>query len=156
DSAAAFSHWTLSGVTLNSKLTALQLTPGKTALTCSANDIDGGKASYNASAGLCQGHDPLTAGSYNNGLSYYNGGSFYFGTAISPIVTPARLINSVIVSWNAATPVGTWLEVHIRTQQGGHWTHWYKLPIWASSFDAIHRHSIDGQSDASGSINTDT
>src|SRR5690348_1719910 len=62
DSAAAFSHWTLSGVTLNSKLTALQLTPGNTALTCSANDIDDGKASYNASAGLCQGHDPLAAG----------------------------------------------------------------------------------------------
>src|SRR5207244_2464394 len=70
DSAAAFSHWTLSGVTLNSKLTALQLTPGNNALTCSANDIDGGKVSYNASAGLCQGHDPLAAGSYNNGLSY--------------------------------------------------------------------------------------
>src|SRR5581483_203354 len=46
DNAAAFSHWTLSGVKLNSTSTALQLAPGKTALTCSANDIDGGKASY--------------------------------------------------------------------------------------------------------------
>lgn len=156
DNAAAFSHWTLSGVRLNPGNTALQLAPGKTALACSANDIDGGKASYNASAGLCQGHDPMTAGSYNNGLNYYNGGAFYFGTAVSPVVTPAHPINSVVVSWNATTPAGSWLEVHIRTLQGGHWTRWYRLPVWASSFDTVHRHSIDGQSDAGGSIDTDT
>src|SRR5581483_5261909 len=169
-SAAAFSQWTLSGVTLNSNskvLTsstspsspaspALQLTPSKMRQTCSASDIDGGKASYNASMGLCSGHDPVTAGSYNNGLNYYNGGNFYFGTAVSPMITPAHPINAVVVSWNAVTPVGTWLEVHVRAQQGGQWTHWYQLPIWASSFDAIHRHSVDGQSDAGGSISTDT
>ncbi len=156
DNAAAFSHWTLNGVTLNASTSNLQLTPGKTALTCSATDIDGGKASYNASAGLCSGRDPLAAGSYNNGQSYYNGGSFYFGTATSPIVAPAHPINSIVVSWKAATPAGTWLEIHIRTQQGGTWTHWYKLPVWASTFDPVQRHSIDGQADAGGSIDTDT
>jgi hypothetical protein len=155
DSVAAFSHWTLNGVTLNTSTSNLQLTPSKTALTCSATDIDGGRASYNASTGLCAGHDPLAAGSYN-GFSYYNGGDFYFGTATSPIVTPAHPINSIIVSWKAATPVGTWLEIHLRTQQGNTWTHWYKLPVWASTFDPVHRHSIDGQADAGGSINTDT
>ncbi len=156
ESAAAFSHWTLNGVTLDSSTSHLQLTPSKTALTCSATDIDGGQASYNANAGLCSGHDPSAAGSYNKDQNYYNGGNFYFGTATSPIVTPDQPINSVVVSWNAATPAGTWLEVHIRTQQAGAWTHWYNLPIWASTFDTIHRHSIDGQSDAGGSIDTDT
>jgi len=156
DSAAAFAQWTLHDVTLNPQIASLQLVPGKTALTCSRTDIDGGTASYNARVGLCAGHDPLAAGSYDNGLNYYNGGSFYFGTAVSPVITPAHPINSVVVSWNATTPTGTWMEVHIRTQQGSTWTHWYTLPIWASSFDTIHRHSIDGQSDVGGSISTDT
>jgi peptidase C39-like protein len=156
DNAAAFSHWTLNGITLNASTSNLQLTPGKTALTCSATDIDGGKASYSTSTGLCSGRDPLAAGSYNNGQSYYNGGSFYFGTATSPIVAPTHPINSIVVSWKAATPAGTWLEIHIRTQQGGSWTHWYKLPVWASTFDPVQRHSIDGQADAGGSIDTDT
>jgi hypothetical protein len=156
DSVAAFAQWTLHDVTLNPQTASLQLTPGKTALTCSRTDIDGGTASYNANVGLCAGHDPLAAGSYDNRLNYYNGGSFYFGTAVSPIITPAHPINAVVVSWNATTPTGTWMEVHIRTRQGSTWTHWYALPIWASAFDTIHRHSIDGQSDAGGSINTDT
>ncbi|MBO0790881.1 MAG: peptidase C39 family protein, partial [Ktedonobacteraceae bacterium] len=123
---------------------------------CSSTDIDGGTSGYNTSAHLCQGNDPLPAGSYNNGLNYYNGGSFYFGTAISPVQTPAQPVNSIVVSWNATTVSGTWIEVHIRSLQGGTWTHWYDLPIWANDFTTIHRHSVDGQSDQGGSIATDT
>src|SRR5579884_171794 len=121
DSVAAFSQWSLNGVVLNQQSTSLQLAPGKKALICSRTDIDGGATSYNVSAGLCTGRDPLAAGSYDKGLNYYNGGSFYFGTAVSPSITLAHPINSVVVSWNATTPPGTWMEVHIRTLQGSTW-----------------------------------
>jgi hypothetical protein len=45
---------------------------------CNTVDIDGGTASYNATAKLCAGKDPQAPGSYDKGLNYYNGGSFYY------------------------------------------------------------------------------
>ena len=126
-------------------------------LSCSPVDIDGGGAGYDASAGLCAGSDPLPPGSYNGGLNYYNGGSFYYGTMVSPIHTTSSPIDHVIASWNAATPAGTWMETHVRVdQKNSGWTHWYDLPIWASDFSTIHRHSINGQADTDGGVATDT
>lgn len=159
DSTGAFGSWALNGVAVggSSKNVAVQLAPSyKAALTCASTDIDGGAASYDARSGLCSGADPLPAGSYSGGLNYYNGGSFYYGTMVSPIHTTGAPINHVIASWNATTPVGTWMEVHIRVQQSSGWTHWYDLPIWANDFSTIHRHSINGQSDTDGGVATDT
>jgi len=156
--APAFASWTSNGVTASAHAgaTTLQLTPSKTALTCASGDIDGGAASFDSASGLCAGTDPMAPGSYGNGLNYYNGGSFYFGTFLSPVHTTAAPINHVIASWNATTPDGTWMEIHIRVLQGQGWTHWYILPIWASDFSAIHRHSVNGQGDTSGGVATDT
>ncbi len=160
DQVGQFAHWNLNGVKLHGDIfgrASLQLQPEHgSALSCTSDSIDGGAASYNASAGLCAGTDPKAAGSYDSGISYYNGGSFYFGTLTSPVVTTKQEITTVISSWDAVTPTGTWLEVHVRALQSGSWTHWYDLPIWASDFSTIHRHSVDGQSDAGGSIATDT
>ena len=160
DSPAAFGAWTLNGVAPVGSGTsfAMQLAPSSTTpLSCSSVDVDGGAASYDASAGLCAGTDPLPAGSYNNGLNYYNGGSFFYGTMVSPVHTTGSPINHVIASWNASTPAGTWMEVHIRVnQKNSGWTHWYDLPIWASDFSTIHRHSVNGQGDTDGGVATDT
>jgi hypothetical protein len=160
DTVVQFRQWTLNGVKLQGDIlgrASLQLQPDhKDALNCTSSDIDGGATSYNASAGLCAGTDPMTAGSYDNGLNYYNGGNFYYGTLTSPVITTKQQITTVISSWDATTPTGTWLEVHVRTLQNGSWTHWYDLPIWASDFSTIHRHSVDGQSDKGGLVATDT
>lgn len=160
DSASTFSGWTLNGVAPSGTGTefAMQLAPShSTALACSSTDVDGGSASYDANSGLCAGTDPLPAGSYNNGLNYYNGGSFFFGTMVSPVHTTGAPINHLIASWNAATPAGTWIEVHVRVnQKNSGWTHWYDLPIWASDFSTIHRHSVNGQADTDGGVATDT
>jgi len=125
-------------------------------LTCDASSIDGGTTSYNAQARLCAGTDPMAAGSYNDGMNYYNGGSFYYGTFVSPIHTVKQPITTIISSWNATTPDGTWTEVHVRILEDGSWTHWYDLPIWASDFSTIQRHSVDGQWDNTGGVATDT
>ncbi|HEY7416879.1 MAG TPA: peptidase C39 family protein [Ktedonobacteraceae bacterium] len=152
-----FAHWTLNGVAAHggAAQVMLRLAPGSN-LACNAVDIDNGSASYDTTAGLCAGTDPQAPGSYDNGINYYNGGSFFYGTLVSPVHTTQKPITTIVASWNATTPPGTWMEVHVRVQQKGTWTHWYILPIWASDFSTIHRHSVDGQSDSTGAVATDT
>ena len=159
DFTATYGAWTLNGVapTGPTASVAMQLASShKAQLACAPADVDGGGANFDAHAGLCAGTDPLPAGSYNGGLNYYNGGSFWYGTMVSPVHTTGAPINHVIASWNATTPAGTWMEVHVRVLQASGWTHWYILPIWASDFSTIHRHSVNGQADSDGGVATDT
>ncbi len=152
-----FQSWTRNGVSVRPDLFAarVQLDPHPH-LTCNSSGIDGGAASYNAQVKLCAGTDPVTAGSYNGGMNYYNGSNFYYGTLTSPVHTTRQPITTIISSWNATTPDGTWMEVHVRILEDGSWTHWYDLPIWASDFSTIQRHSIDDQWDSTGGVATDT
>jgi hypothetical protein len=162
DSAAAFGAWTANGVAPVSTKSgvSVQLRPGRTALTCATGDIDEGAASYSAAAGLCAGTDPYAPGTYvtaSGSMNYYNGGPFYYGTLLSPVHTTASPFDHLIASWNAATPAGTWLELHVRALQAdGTWTRWYILPIWASDFSTIQRHSVNGQFDKVAGVATDT
>ena len=158
DTVADFNSWTLNGVEVSGTdhQPSLELAPSSLPLHCSPVDIDGGIASYDASTGLCMGTDPYPPGGYDKDLNYYNGGNFYFGAAVSPVHTTSQAITTVIASWNATTPAGTWMEVHVRVLQGEHWSHWYKLPIWANDFSTIHRHSVNKQTDSSGTVATDT
>ncbi|QBD75669.1 peptidase C39 family protein [Ktedonosporobacter rubrisoli] len=160
ETASAFKAWSLTGATIEAAKegVAIRLAPvaqHAPQLSCSAEPIDGGAASFSSAAGLCAGHDPFAAGSYNQG-NYYNGGAFYYGTLVSPVQHTRQPITTLIASWNAVTPAGTWLETHVRVLQGQQWSHWYALPIWASDTSTVRRHSVDGQSNASGSISTDT
>ncbi|GCF07441.1 C39 family peptidase [Dictyobacter arantiisoli] len=152
-----FQRWFLNGVQVQNWGTHVnvQLEPANK-LNCSVTDIDGGEASYARLVRLCAGRDPYKAHMYHGKLNYYNGGSFYFGTLVSPVHIPKRPVTALIASWNASTPVGTWLEIHIRVRRDVNWTHWYALPIWASSNQTITRHSIAGQDDATGNVDTDT
>lgn len=157
DTVDDFAHWNLNGVAMRGDAgqVALRLSPSRH-MVCNAGDIDGGSASYDATASLCAGEDPEAPGSYDNGINYYNGSAFFYGTLVSPMHTTQKPITTIVASWNAITPPGTWMEVHVRVKQGNTWTHWYILPIWASDFSTIHRHSVDGQGDASGTVATDT
>ncbi|GHO78753.1 hypothetical protein KSD_65240 [Ktedonobacter sp. SOSP1-85] len=152
-SSSDFSTWTLNGVAVSSSGTVI-LSP-HAGLSCTTDATDGGSTSFDATSQLCQGQDPYAAGAYN-GNNYYNGGSFYYGTITSPIHTTAQTFTDLVASWNATTPTGTWVETHVRVLENGTWTHWYKLPVWASDFSTIKRHSINGQSDTTGNVATDT
>lgn len=145
--------WTPRGVTLAPD-GALRLAPSGAPLACAAADVDGGAASYDAALGLCAGHDPYAPGAYH-GHNYYNGGRFHYGVVLSPSLS-SMPFDQAIVSWAAATPPGTWLEVHLRVLlETGVWTRWYNMPIWASSAGAVQRHSVAGQGGV-GTIATDT
>jgi hypothetical protein len=160
DRVAQFENWALNGIKLqgdSAGRASLQLAPVfDHALTCTSESIDGGAARYDASVGLCAGSDPMVAGGYENGRNYYNGGGFYFGTLTSPVIETAREITTIISSWDALTPAGTWLQAHVRTLQNGIWTRWYNLPIWASGISTVQRHSVEGQHDDGGRVDTDT
>jgi hypothetical protein len=99
--------------------------------------------------------DPFAPGSYND-HNFYNGGSYYVGSAVSPEVTTAFPFKEAIASWNADTPAGTWVETQIRANVGDHWTKWYNLGVWAADSTTIERHSVNLQGDADGFVAVDT
>src|SRR5687768_12112842 len=102
-----FNDWTLHGVRLSAE-GALLLDPGAAQ----------------------SGRDKYKPGGYN-GRSYYNGGDFLVGEAVSPPVASDFEFSEAIPSWSADTPDGTWIETQMRVQVGERWTGWYSMGVWA-------------------------
>jgi hypothetical protein len=153
-----FQSWTRNGVALHGvgSNVSLLLVAHQQATCDDSTLVAGGKVRYDTQAGLCQGQDPYEPRSYKQGINYYNGGSFYFGTLTSPVHSPQQPITTLIPSWNASTPPGTWLEFQARLLQGDEWSTWYSLGIWAGKESAITRHSVDQQDNARARVSTDT
>ncbi|MFI1971966.1 hypothetical protein BLA24_02325 [Streptomyces cinnamoneus] len=82
-----------------------------------------------------------------------------YATWRSPVTVPAAPATEIVVSWNAHTPAGTWLQAELRgTYTDRTSTPWYVMGRWTSG-DArgdIRRTSVDGQSDKKSSVSTDT
>jgi hypothetical protein len=74
---------------------------------------------------------------------------------VSPAVEPAFAATSVIPSWNASTPGGSWLIVEARTRSGGRWSRWLTMARWADSDRAIHPASVPDQADRGVLVHTD-
>ncbi|NWJ96184.1 MAG: peptidase C39 family protein [Chloroflexi bacterium] len=106
-------------------------------------------------AALKSANDPYGAGGYNGG-NYYNGGHYFYGEAVAPFHAPVGGFDNAVVSWNAETPAGTWVALKLRALIGNHWTREYVLGVWASEEGTVKRHSVDGQTDGDGKVQTDT
>ncbi len=146
--------WTLRGVAPG-RDGALTLAPAVSPLDCHDVAVDDGVAMYDAHARFCAGHDPYPAGAYH-GRDYYNGGPFHAGTLLS-LVRHVAPFDHATVSWAADTPVGTWLQTHLRVLLApSSWSRWYSLPVWASDATTVRRHSVDGQDGDGVAIETDT
>ena len=78
------------------------------------------------------------------------------GEVTSPELPAEINFLELIVSWNATTPAGSWVEVLTRVNLGSHWTKWYNLGVWASDFSTIQRHSVKLQGDFDGYVAVDT
>lgn len=96
----------------------------------------------------------LGTGQDSSGL--YNGGSYFFGTFVSPVYASPVPVNEAVASWAADTPEGTWIEVDARALVGGTWTKYYIMGIWASGTATIRRHNAGSQADSRASVDTDT
>ena len=63
---------------------------------------------------------------------------------------------TAVVSWNVQTPGGSGIDVRLRARVDGRWTRWYQMGVWSADNAAGKRHSVDGQKDADGQVDTDT
>ncbi|MFH8367157.1 peptidase C39 family protein [Streptomyces sp. NPDC018031] len=82
-----------------------------------------------------------------------------YATWTSPVHRAATPAGEVIVSWNARTPVGTWLQAELQgSYTDGTATPWYVMGRWAADDGpaSIKRTSLDGQRDGRSSVWTDT
>ncbi|MFE9254812.1 peptidase C39 family protein [Streptomyces sp. NPDC006879] len=80
-----------------------------------------------------------------------------YATWTSPEHRPAVPATEAIVSWNARTPTGSWIQVELRaTYSDGTRSPWYVMGRWASGDTDIRRTSVDGQRDGKTSVWTDT
>ncbi|MEU7243098.1 peptidase C39 family protein [Streptomyces sparsogenes] len=82
-----------------------------------------------------------------------------YATWTSPVHTLPHPATEAIVSWNARTPAGTWIQAELKgTYSDGTDTPWYVMGRWASGdgADSIRRTSVDDQSDGKSSVWTDT
>ncbi len=67
----------------------------------------------------------------------------------------AGRFNTVVVSWNAVTPIGSALQIEARVRINGVWTKYYKLGFWTTDPKQIPK-SFTGQADRFGDVDTDT
>jgi hypothetical protein len=129
-------------------------------------------------SGLTYSNGALTIAATPSGTSWYpdpyagfdavqnkvvDGSGFYdYGTWTSPAYPLSFAFNELVSSWNAQTPVGTWVQSEVRpliqdgTGSGVHWAKWYTLGRWTSSDSDFHRTSVGGQGDADGYVSIDT
>lgn len=85
----------------------------------------------------------------------YNGGRYYYGTLTSPIyATPIRF-DTLVPSWNAATPAGTWVQLKVKVRSLGQWSEWLDMGVWAGGTASVKRHSTYVQPDPNWRVATD-
>ncbi|MQY14731.1 hypothetical protein SRB5_49070 [Streptomyces sp. RB5] len=70
---------------------------------------------------------------------------------------PGRGATEAVVSWNADTPRGTWLQLELRGRYSdGSDSPWVVMGRWAAADTDIRRTSVDDQKDRAASVSTDT
>ncbi|MFC9679121.1 peptidase C39 family protein [Streptomyces sp. NPDC056948] len=80
-----------------------------------------------------------------------------YGTWTSPVQRLAVPATEAIVSWNARTPAGTWIQAELKgTYTDGTSSPWYVMGRWAAGDQDIRRTSVDDQSDGKSTVWTDT
>ncbi len=78
------------------------------------------------------------------------------GSLTSPVHEASACFDTLLPSWNAKTPAGTWLGLEVRVRSGGAWTDWFDMGIWASGTESVERHSVKGQESGGWRVSTDT
>jgi peptidase C39-like protein len=99
--------------------------------------------------------DPFPAGGYR-GRNYYNGGTYQVAEATGPLADSGFGFTQAVVSWDADTPPGTWIEAQARVRLGERLSRFYRLGIWAADSATVERHSVEDEGDADGRVKVDT
>ncbi len=88
-------------------------------------------------------------------VAFDPGGGGDTGVAQSPEVKVEGGFDHVLPSWNAMTPVGSYLVIYAQARVNGEWTKWYNLGIWNTAGCPRHRTSVKDQKDDRGDVDTD-
>jgi len=91
-----------------------------------------------------------------DGSGFYNGGSYYWGWLTSPVYGTTTPFDTLVPSWEAVTPSGTWVELEVRARSGDGWTPWFDMGVWASGSESVWRHSVNGQRSGAWEVLADT
>ncbi|MFJ3912142.1 C39 family peptidase [Streptomyces vinaceus] len=84
-------------------------------------------------------------------------GTWEYAVWTSPVHRSGVPGTEAIASWNAHTPAGTWIQIELRATYGsGAAGPWYVMGRWASGDGDVRRTSVDGQTDGSTTVWTDT
>ncbi|MFP2910622.1 C39 family peptidase [Pyxidicoccus sp. 3LFB2] len=102
------------------------------------------------------GSEPLPAGVEADGGTRYHAGEYRYGMAVSDTQLVPGGFTSVVPSFDALTPPGTWLKVTLAARIDGTWTKDYALGVWAFDKEPVARHSVNGQRDDDAVVSTDT
>jgi hypothetical protein len=132
------------------------------ALVLLAGTVLGGSAQAKTSGGappVSFARADLTSGAHDR-VSVASGAlqlaSGVSGSWTSTWRTTPFAFDELVVSWNATTPAGTWIQVDMQASGSGRETKWYVMGIWASGDGDIQRTSVGGQRDTDGTIAIDT
>ncbi|GAB2811305.1 peptidase C39 family protein [Streptomyces chlorus] len=80
-----------------------------------------------------------------------------YATWTSPVHRLTVPATEAVVSWNARTPDGTWIQAELQgAYTDGTDTPWYVMGRWAAGDQDIRRTSVDDQSDGRSTVWTDT
>lgn len=74
------------------------------------------------------------------------------GQLLSLPQSVANGFDTVLLSWQAATPPQTWFEFRVRVLVAAGWSKFYRMGVW-STHDL--RYSLEGQADSLGEVATD-
>ena len=104
---------------------------------------------------LVLGPTGLTDGKYDDPYGA-RGIDFRSGSWTSDWIPVAFEFDELVASWNADTPLTTWIRLEMQARGAGRETKFYTMMTWASGDTDIHRTSTSGQKDADGDVNIDT
>lgn len=85
-----------------------------------------------------------------------SGVRYRYGSWTSPWASTGFDARSLVPSWNATTPKGTWVRVQVRVRDGRKVGSWDTVADWASGTDVLRRTSLSAQPDDLAQVNTDT
>lgn len=78
-----------------------------------------------------------------------------YGLIESPNVEIGFPCDQIVVSWNATTPPGSYVTIHIRARSGGFWSRRFTVAIWNRDNRPVQRMSVNGQKDDIAAMDTD-
>ncbi len=89
---------------------------------------------------------------------YSSGGAvaYEYGQWTSPWVMPGFGMTTLVPSWSATTPTGTWIRIEVRVRRGSTLGSWDTVANWSLNTTTIRRSSSLSQADDLAAVDIDT